>query len=159
MCPCVDGSARPSVRQRRHCPRDKLSPVQARSTKFEPEVQSTLVKIPFIWGWLTFTSKVKFNFKVGIYFILIWHLPLTGGTLPPNCVGNYNDIRSTLHTYIRGQGAVIRSRVIEHFGPFWGQIWQWTTLLQTEPTVQMNLMRSRVSRRSTSVLLVCGAPL
>ena len=42
------------------CPRDNWSPVQARTTKFGPEVQNTLVKIPTVmrvdWAW-----HVKFN--------------------------------------------------------------------------------------------------
>ena len=38
------------VRQSLACPRDNLSPVQARITKFGPEEQNTLVKIPIFWG-------------------------------------------------------------------------------------------------------------
>ena len=42
------------------CPCDNSSPVQARATKFGPEVQNTLVKIPIVlevdWAW-----HVKFN--------------------------------------------------------------------------------------------------
>ena len=43
------------VRQSLACPRDNLSPVQARITKFGPEEQNTLVKIPIVlgvnWPW------------------------------------------------------------------------------------------------------------
>ena len=42
------------------CSRDNSSPVQVRTTKFGPEVQNTLVKIPIVlevdWAW-----HVKFN--------------------------------------------------------------------------------------------------
>ena len=38
------------VRQSLACPRDNLSPVQARITKFGPEEQNTLVKIPIVLG-------------------------------------------------------------------------------------------------------------
>ena len=43
------------VRQSLACPRDNLSPVQARIIKFGPEEQNTLVKIPIVlgvnWPW------------------------------------------------------------------------------------------------------------
>ena len=38
------------VRQSPVCPRDNLSPVQARITEFGPEVQSNLFKIPIVFG-------------------------------------------------------------------------------------------------------------
>ena len=41
MCLCVRLSLA--------CPRDNLSPVQARITKFGPEEQNTLVKIPIVF--------------------------------------------------------------------------------------------------------------
>ena len=43
-CVCV------CARQSQVCPSDKLSPVQARITKFGSEVQNTLVKIPIGFG-------------------------------------------------------------------------------------------------------------
>ena len=64
-CVCV------CVYQSLACPHDNSSPVQARITKFGPEKQNTLVKIPFVLGGqLTFTFKVKFNFKLKIDPIL-----------------------------------------------------------------------------------------
>ena len=47
-----------------------IQSVQARITKFGPEVQNTLVLITFL-GWLTLILMVKFNFK----FYLIWVCP------------------------------------------------------------------------------------
>ena len=38
----------PSVRQPLACPCDNLWPIQAKITKFGPEVQTTLVKIPTV---------------------------------------------------------------------------------------------------------------
>ena len=58
VCPCG--------RQSRACPRDNLSLVPARITKFEPDMQNNLVKIPIVlgvdWSWpsrsnLTWKSK------------------------------------------------------------------------------------------------------
>ena len=58
VCPCG--------RQSRACPRDNLSLVPARITKFEPDMQNNLVKIPIVlgvdWPWpsrsnLTWKSK------------------------------------------------------------------------------------------------------
>ena len=41
------------------CPHDNLWPIQARITKFGPEVQNTLVKICIVLGgWLTLTFKL-----------------------------------------------------------------------------------------------------
>ena len=34
------------------CPRDDPSPVQARTTKFGPEVENTLAKFPLLFWWL-----------------------------------------------------------------------------------------------------------
>ena len=56
------------------CPCDNSSPLQARITKFEPELQNTLVKIPIVlgvdWAWL-----VKFNyFKKSCLFASLLHL-------------------------------------------------------------------------------------
>ena len=52
------------------CPRDNLSPVQARMTKFGSEVQDTLVKICIVLGM---TFKVKLNLIVKTYHILsLW---------------------------------------------------------------------------------------
>ena len=57
MCVCVCQS---SV-----CPDDNLSPAQTTITKFGPEVQNTLIKIPIVpyWGSLTLNVKVKLNQK------------------------------------------------------------------------------------------------
>ena len=73
--PCV------SLCQLLACPRDNSGRVQVRITKFESNMQKTLVKVPivflfsffffffFFWGGggLTLTFKVKFNLKVRIY--------------------------------------------------------------------------------------------
>ena len=41
------------------CPCDNSSPVRARTTKLGPEVQNTLVKIPYsFWGWLSLTCQI-----------------------------------------------------------------------------------------------------
>ena len=60
LCLCV------CVYQSLACPHDNSSPVQARITKFGPEKQDTLVKIPFVlggnWPWPSrsnLTSKSK----------------------------------------------------------------------------------------------------
>ena len=45
-CRCV----RPSMCQPRPCPSDNLSLIQARITKFGPEVQNTLIKISVALG-------------------------------------------------------------------------------------------------------------
>ena len=62
---CLRLPVRPSVRQSiRHqvCPRDNSSLIQARITKFGPEVQNTLLKVRIVFGeQLTFTFKVKFD--------------------------------------------------------------------------------------------------
>ena len=44
VCVCV------CVRQSSVCPDDNLSPAQATFTKFGPEVQNTLIKIPIVFG-------------------------------------------------------------------------------------------------------------
>ena len=43
------------------CPCHNSSPFQARTTKFEPEVQNTLVKIPIVF-WVDWAWHVRFNF-------------------------------------------------------------------------------------------------
>ena len=60
VCPCG--------RQSRACPRDNLSLVPARITKFEPDMQNNLVKIPIVlgidWSWPSrsnLTLKSKFT--------------------------------------------------------------------------------------------------
>ena len=67
MCPMIFMNTGVCVCQSLACPHDKLSPVQARITKFDPEKQNTLVKIPFVlggnWPWpsrsnLTSNSKL-----------------------------------------------------------------------------------------------------
>ena len=44
VCPCV------CVYQSRACPHDNSSPIQARNTKFGPEMQNTLVWVPIVFG-------------------------------------------------------------------------------------------------------------
>ena len=44
VCMCV------CVRQSSVCPDDNLSPAQAAITKFGPEVQNILIKIPIVFG-------------------------------------------------------------------------------------------------------------
>ena len=59
------------------CPWDSSSPIQARATKFRPEVQNTLVKIPIVlgfdWAW-----HVKFNlFSKSCWFaslLRLWNI-------------------------------------------------------------------------------------
>ena len=50
VCVCVRLSVCPSVCQSLACPHDNSSPVQVRITKFGPEKQNTLVKIPTVFG-------------------------------------------------------------------------------------------------------------
>ena len=68
-CLCLSAcvSVHPSVCQQA-CPRDNLSPVSARITKFRQNMQGTLVKIPIVlwidWSWPTrsnLTKKSKFH--------------------------------------------------------------------------------------------------
>ena len=47
---CVCGSVCVCVYQSRACPDDNSSPIQARITKFGPEMQNTLVWIPIVLG-------------------------------------------------------------------------------------------------------------
>ena len=44
------------------CPRDKLGPVQARITKFGPNMQKTLVKVPIVLGG-NWPSRSNFTWK------------------------------------------------------------------------------------------------
>ena len=57
MCVCV----RVSVRQSSACPCNNSSTVQARITKFGPEMEKTLVKIPIIlwddWPWTSRSNR------------------------------------------------------------------------------------------------------
>ena len=70
-CVCVYVCVCLCVRQSWACPSDNSSTVQARITKFGPEKQNTLVKIPIVFfGQWTLTFKVKFNFKLKIDPIL-----------------------------------------------------------------------------------------
>ena len=69
----LPASVRQSVRHQ-VCPRDNSSPVQAKATKFGPEVLNTLVKIPVVlgvdWAW-----HVKFNlFSKSCLFASLLHL-------------------------------------------------------------------------------------
>ena len=68
VCVCVCVCVCLCVRQSWACPSDNSSTVQARITKFGPEKQNTLVKIPIVfWGnWLwpsrsNLTSNSKFT--------------------------------------------------------------------------------------------------
>ena len=49
-CRCLRLCVSQSVCQSLACPCDNLRPVQARITKFETQVQKTLVKIPIVLG-------------------------------------------------------------------------------------------------------------
>ena len=49
-CVCLCVCACVCVRQSSVCPDDNLSPAQATITKFGPEVQNTLIKIPIVFG-------------------------------------------------------------------------------------------------------------
>ena len=67
-CRCLRLSVCVCVRQSSVCPDDNLSPAQATITKFGPEVQNTLIKIPIVfgvhWPWpsrLNWTLKSKFT--------------------------------------------------------------------------------------------------
>ena len=64
--PCV----RVSVYQSLACSHDNSRPVQARATKFGPNVQNTLVKVSILKGLSTLIFKVKFDFKIQMYPIL-----------------------------------------------------------------------------------------
>ena len=44
LCPCV------CVYQSQACPHDNSSPIQARITKFKPEIQNTFVLVPIVFG-------------------------------------------------------------------------------------------------------------
>ena len=68
VCLCVCVYVCVCVRQSSVCPDDNLSPAQATITKFGPEVQNTLIKIPIVfgvhWPWpsrLNWTLKSKFT--------------------------------------------------------------------------------------------------
>ena len=50
VCLCVCVYVCVCVRQSSVCPDDNLSPAQATITKFGPEVQNTLIKIPIVLG-------------------------------------------------------------------------------------------------------------
>ena len=50
VCVCVCVYVCVCVRQSSVCPDDNLSPAQATITKFGPEVQKTLIKIPIVFG-------------------------------------------------------------------------------------------------------------
>ena len=50
VCVCVCVYVCVCVRQSSVCPDDNLSPAQATITKFGPEVQNTLIKIPIVFG-------------------------------------------------------------------------------------------------------------
>ena len=73
------------------CPRDNSSPVQARVTKFGPEVLNTLVKIPVVlgvdWAW-----NVKFNLFskscLCASFLHLWNICET-------CKNGWNGVCST----------------------------------------------------------------
>ena len=49
-CHCLRLSVCVCVRQSSVCQDDNLSPAQATITKFGPEVQNTLIKIPIVFG-------------------------------------------------------------------------------------------------------------
>ena len=55
---CICGSVCVCVYQSRACPHDNWSPIQARITKFGPEMQNTLVWVPIVlgddWPWSSF---------------------------------------------------------------------------------------------------------
>ena len=60
-CVCVCVCVRVSVRQSSACPCNNSSTVQARITKFGPEMEKTLVKIPIIlwddWPWTSRSNR------------------------------------------------------------------------------------------------------
>ena len=64
VCPCG--------RQSPACPRDNISPYQPRITKFEPDVENTLVKIPIVLrdDWLS-----RSNLTLKSKFALFWACP------------------------------------------------------------------------------------
>ena len=58
VCPCV------CVYQSRACPHDNSSPIQARITKFGPEMQNTLVWIPIVfWDDRPWSSRSNLTWK------------------------------------------------------------------------------------------------
>ena len=77
VCVCVRVCVYVCVYQSLACPRDNSWPVQARITKFGPEKQNTLAKIPIGFFFLVFfTFEVKFNFKLKIDPIVRLSKPL-----------------------------------------------------------------------------------
>ena len=70
-CRCLHMPVRVCIRiSTLGCPRHNLSPVPTRTTKIGPEVQTTLVRLPIVWGSLIVDFKVKFNFKIKMCPIL-----------------------------------------------------------------------------------------
>ena len=72
-CVCVCVRLCVCVCQSRACQRDNLKPVQGRITKFGPDVQNTLVKIPIALWQLTLTSMIKFKIEVQILWMPSFH--------------------------------------------------------------------------------------
>ena len=75
---CVPVCLRVSVCQPRAYPRHNSSPVQARVTKFGPEIRNVkhLGKDPYFGGgagWLTLAFKVKFNLKLKFRYAQFHH--------------------------------------------------------------------------------------
>ena len=62
-CRCLRVCVRVSVRQSSACPCNNSSTVQARITKFGPEMEKTLVKIPIIlwddWPWTSRSNRTQ----------------------------------------------------------------------------------------------------
>ena len=71
---CVCLSVCLSVCQSRVCPRDNSSPVQVRISKFEAQMQNTLVKVPIVlWGDPPWPSRSNLTWKSN--FTSFWACP------------------------------------------------------------------------------------
>ena len=60
------------------CPHDNSLPVAARITKFVPEVQNTLVKIPIVLGVVELDPKGEIQLKSTIFIMSDTHFYLLG---------------------------------------------------------------------------------
>ena len=74
---CVCGSVCVCVYQSRVCPHDNSSPIQARITKFGPEMQNTLVWAPLVFGddrpWSSRSNLTCFIYLLPSLGILFLH--------------------------------------------------------------------------------------
>ena len=67
---CVSAPVRVLVCQSQLSSCDDFPFAQSRTTKFEPEMKNSLVKIPLVLFWLTLIFKVNFNLKLKMFPML-----------------------------------------------------------------------------------------